>query len=107
MVAKWPACFQSRSRNESELTDMPIFTHADGTRTAYDMTGEGAPLLLIHGAEGSRRSFDRLVPLLADRFSVITYDQRDCGETRNSAQSIDLARLARDAQELVSGLGYR
>ena len=86
---------------------MAYYIHPDGTETAYDNVGTGAPLLLIHGAEGSRRSFDRLVPLLADRFSVITYDQRDCGETRNSAQPIDLARLARDAQELVSGLGYR
>lgn len=86
---------------------MAYYTHTDGTETAYDSVGTGAPLLLIHGAEGSRRSFDRLVPLLADRFSVITYDQRDCGETRNSAQPTDLVRLANDAVELVSDLGHR
>jgi pimeloyl-ACP methyl ester carboxylesterase len=86
---------------------MAFFKHVDGTNTAYDVTGEGPPLLLIHGAEGSRRSFDRLVPMLADHFSVVTYDQRDCGETENPAQPTDLAALACDASELLAGLGHR
>jgi pimeloyl-ACP methyl ester carboxylesterase len=85
---------------------MPFFEHSDGTRTAFDTTGEGAPLLLIHGAEGSRRSFDRLVPKLSNRFTVIVYDQRDCGETENSAQPVDLRLLAADAAELLQGLGH-
>jgi len=85
---------------------MPVFVHADGARTAHDVAGDGPALLLIHGAEGSRRSFDRLVPLLADRFTVITYDQRDCGETQNAAAPADLARLAYDADELLAGLGH-
>lgn len=93
--------------NQGELTNMAIFTHADGTRTAYDMTGEGAPVLLIHGAEGSRRSFDRLVPLLSARFCVVTYDQRNCGETQNDGSAADLARLGDDAAELLKGLGLR
>jgi pimeloyl-ACP methyl ester carboxylesterase len=89
------------------VNSMAFFKHLDGTNTAYDVTGDGPTLLLIHGAEGSRRSFDRLVPLLADRFSVVTYDQRDCGETENAAQATDLARLAHDASELIAGLGHR
>jgi pimeloyl-ACP methyl ester carboxylesterase len=88
------------------VSTMPVFTHADGTLTAYDVTGEGPALLLIHGAEGSRRSFDRLVPLLANRFTVVTYDQRDCGETRNAAEPADLVHLAHDADELLTGLGH-
>lgn len=86
---------------------MPVFTHADGTHTGYDITGDGPPLLLVHGAEGSRRSFDRLVPMLQDRFCVITYDQRDCGETQNSDAAADLAQLADDAGELLTALGHR
>jgi pimeloyl-ACP methyl ester carboxylesterase len=89
---------------------MPVFTHPDGTRTAYDAIGAGSLLLLIHGAEGSRRSFDRLVPLLSDHFRVVSYDQRDCGETQNSAAIADLERLGDDASELLAaldgGVGY-
>ncbi|HEY8337249.1 MAG TPA: alpha/beta hydrolase [Tardiphaga sp.] len=85
---------------------MSFFEHSDGTRAAFDITGNGPPLLLIHGAEGSRRSFDRLVPMLSDQFTVIVYDQRDCGETVNAAESSDLRLLAADVAELLQGTGY-
>lgn len=85
---------------------MSFFEHSDGTRTAFDITGNGSPLLLIHGAEGSRRSFDRLVPQLSARFTVIVYDQRDCGETENAAEPSDLRLLAADAVELLQGTGH-
>jgi pimeloyl-ACP methyl ester carboxylesterase len=107
MAAKRSPGFVSCSRDQGKLTNMSIFTHADGTQTAYDMTGEGPPVLLIHGAEGSRRSFDRLVPLLSAQFCVIAYDQRDCGETQNGGPAADLARLGDDADELLNGLGLR
>jgi pimeloyl-ACP methyl ester carboxylesterase len=88
------------------MTTMSVFEHSDGMRTIFDITGDEPPLLLIHGAEGSRRSFDQLVPKFANRFTIITYDQRDCGETENPAQSAGLCQLANDATELLHGIGY-
>lgn len=74
-------------------------------KTAYTMSGDGPPLLLIHGAEASRHMFDAITPLLAKRFTVIAYDQRDCGDTEGPAQPATLAQLALDAKTLVRSLG--
>jgi pimeloyl-ACP methyl ester carboxylesterase len=75
-------------------------------RLAYDVTGSGPPLLLLHGAEGSRRMFDALVPHLSANFATITYDQRDCGETTNPDRPSSLADLADDAAALLRSLGH-
>ena len=75
-----------------------------GTSTAVECAGSGPPLLLIHGAEGSRRAFDGLVPELTDAFRAIRYDQRDCGETVNDATEATLATLADDLAVLLDRL---
>ena len=84
---------------------MDIFDHA-GLRTAYEISGEGPPLLMLHGAEGSRRQFNAIRPELADRYTVIAYDQRDCGDTVGPETPATLADLADDARALLQSLGH-
>lgn len=84
---------------------MTEFAQVDGVKTAYTMSGVGTPLLLIHGAEASRHMFDLITPLLAQRFTVISYDQRDCGETEAPNSPPDLQLLADDAIALLRALG--
>jgi pimeloyl-ACP methyl ester carboxylesterase len=77
-----------------------------GTRTAVDVEGSGPPLLMLHGAEGSRRQFSAIRPELADRYTVISYDQRDCGDTTGPEVAATLAELADDARALLEALGH-
>ncbi len=65
---------------------MPHVISKDGTKIAYEQSGEGDLLLLIDGALGSR-SFGympKLAALLAPHFSVITYDRRGRGESSDT-----------------------
>lgn len=78
---------------------------AGGVRIAFDRQGDGPPLLLMHGAEASRLMFAALMPLLAPHFTVITYDQRDCGDTDGPEAGSTLADLADDARQLIDALG--
>jgi 3-oxoadipate enol-lactonase len=82
------------------------FVDANGTHTAFARTGQGPPLLLLHGAEADHAMFDAFAPLLAAHFTVIAYDQRDSGRTRNRSREYSLIDLADDASGLIEALGY-
>ncbi len=78
---------------------------AGAVRIAFEREGRGPPLVLMHGAEASRLMFAALVPHLSAHFTVIAYDQRDCGDTEGPERPSTLADLADDAQQLVEALG--
>jgi 3-oxoadipate enol-lactonase len=82
------------------------FFEAHGVATAYRISGRGAPLVLLHGGEADHAMFDGLARALNGRFTVIAYDQRDSGTTRNPSVAYSLADLADDTADLIRGLGH-
>src|SRR5258708_39360820 len=79
---------------------------ANGPLIAFERNGEGPPLLLLHGAEADHSMFDAFARLLAEHFTVIAYDQRDSGATRNPPEPYGLGELADDAAALIAALGH-
>ena len=59
---------------------MPTVT-VNGTELYHEVRGTGPPILLIMGATGDGGHFDHLAELLADEFTVITYDRRGNGRS--------------------------
>ena len=51
----------------------------------YELRGSGPPLLLMMGATGDGGVFDRFADLLADEFTVVTYDRRGNGRSPRPA----------------------
>lgn len=80
------------------------FVESNGTRTAFQRVGQGPLLVLIHGAEADRSMFASLVKALANSFTVVTYDQRDSGQTENGDTPYTLNDLADDAAYLIQSL---
>jgi pimeloyl-ACP methyl ester carboxylesterase len=82
----------------------------DGFRLAYDRTGDGPPVLLLHGWPGDRGDFRALVPLL-DGLDVIVPDLRGFGESdkhpRDPAQAYSAAAQAASVIALTAELGLR
>jgi hypothetical protein len=60
-----------------------FITSPDGTRIAYDVTGEGSPLFLLHGGGYTRQNWHDVgyVKRLKDDFKVIAIDIRGNGES--------------------------
>lgn len=79
---------------------------APGLRLGCTVQGRGPALLLMHGAEADRHMFDALLPHLEDAFTVVAYDQRECGETQSPPQPAGLRELAGDAHGLLRALGH-
>jgi 3-oxoadipate enol-lactonase len=53
----------------------------NGAQIAYDVTGSGPPVLLLHAGLGDRRMWDEQIPAFAEHFTVIRFDARGFGET--------------------------
>jgi 3-oxoadipate enol-lactonase len=67
---------QSNAQAGSGIADV------NGARIAYDVSGSGPPVLLLHAGIGDRRMWDAQVPAFAEHFTVIRFDARGFGETR-------------------------
>ena len=67
--------------------DMLSVHSPDTTRIAYEKTGSGPALILVDGALCYRdcHGGGKLAALLADRFTVYTYDRRGRGESGDTA----------------------
>jgi pimeloyl-ACP methyl ester carboxylesterase len=61
--------------------------------------------VLLHGAEADHAMFDAFAAQLAPHFTVVAYDQRDSGATRNPAARYGLGELADDLAALIGALG--
>jgi pimeloyl-ACP methyl ester carboxylesterase len=57
------------------------FAEVNGTRLAYQESGAGYPVVLIHGFSLDRRMWDDQVPELEKRVRVIRYDMRGYGQS--------------------------
>lgn len=71
----------------------------------HEVVGDGPPVLLIHGATGdSREYWGAVAPLLAERFRVITYDQRGFGRSPADPAARGIDGLVDDAAALLDHL---
>lgn len=53
----------------------------NGASIYHEIRGSGPPVLLIMGAPGDGGHFERLAELLADEFTVVTFDRRENGRS--------------------------
>lgn len=59
---------------------------SDGTQIAYDKVGSGPAVVLLHVGPMNRSSNAGLAALLADRFTVYSYDRRGRGDSAGTVQ---------------------
>jgi pimeloyl-ACP methyl ester carboxylesterase len=81
---------------------------SDGVGIEYDVTGEGRPVVLIHGFPDTRRLWRHQVPALAEAgFKVIVPDLRGYGRSEKpvSVKAYAMASLAGDVLAVMSDAG--
>jgi pimeloyl-ACP methyl ester carboxylesterase len=96
-------------RDHPDSTERLRNVEANGLSIGYSIRGSGPPLVLVHGGEADHSMFSVLSKQLAAHFTVIAYDQRDSGTTRDlsdSPRDYCLADMGDDAAEFIKALGY-
>jgi pimeloyl-ACP methyl ester carboxylesterase len=83
---------------------MRTTTAHDGATLAYDVTGNGAALVLVHGITESSASWAPLVAPLAEGHEVVLVDLRGHGASEHRAP-YDLATMAADLRRVVEASG--
>jgi 3-oxoadipate enol-lactonase len=80
---------------------------SDGASLAYSIEGaRGAPVVMLsHSLGTDTRLWDQQLPDLASRYRVLRYDSRGHGGSSVPEGGYTLARLGRDALDLIDALG--
>lgn len=77
---------------------------ADGTRIAYERSGEGPPVIVIGGIFCDRQRMADLADGLAEHFSVVNYDRRGRGESGDTPPYA-VQREVEDLAALIDAAG--
>ena len=85
---------------------MTSVTSRDGTRIAFEKTGNGPALIIVNGALSHRRLYGdtALLRMLGEHFTTYTYDRRGRGESAD-VQPYAVEREIEDIEALISHAG--
>lgn len=83
---------------------MEYVTSADGARIAYERSGFGPPLVLVHGSINDYNIWGAVAPAFRERFTVIAVDRRGRGES-GPPRDHELARQFEDVAAVIDAAG--
>lgn len=81
------------------------FANVNGAKLWYEITGEGAPVVHIHGAGFGHFNFATATPIASKYFQCIDFDLRGYGQSDQPIQDYDMAVWADDVAGLMDELG--
>lgn len=79
---------------------------ANGVNLHYVIGGQGEPILLWHGFLETWYCWHKVMPALAERYTLITPDMRGYGDSDKPDHGYDALTLAEDFHQLVKQLGF-
>ncbi len=77
----------------------------DGVKLHYLTAGHGAPVVLLHGYAETSLMWRPIMPLLAERFTVIAPDLPGIGDSAIPAEGLDMKSAALRMHALAKSLG--
>lgn len=114
--ANTPLSFNPIERRTSMTTPLPPqlqsqfshqTAHVNEIDVHYVIGGQGFPVLLLHGWPETWYSWRKIMPGLAQNYTVIAPDSRGMGDSQKTDSGYDASTLADDAYALVQSLGFQ
>lgn len=88
--------FQPDSSGYAEINNVKLY---------YEISGEGEPLIYLHGGISSCRDFDNYISGFIKTHKVITYDRRGHGRSYDSDEQLSYSSMADEANLFLEYLG--
>ena len=82
------------------------YADINGVKYYYEISGQGDPLLVLHGGLGSIHMFGLVLPSLVKKHQVIAVDLHGHGRTALGSRNISLIDQGADMAALIKSLGY-
>src|SRR5882724_1098261 len=95
-----PACAEPSDKNIVSRT-----AKIDNVELHYLTAGHGPAVILLHGYAETSRMWRSIIPLLAEKFTVIAPDLPGIGDSSIPADKIDMLSAANRIHALVRSLG--
>ena len=98
------------SKAYAEAADKTIASRTaqiDGVALHYLTAGRGTPLILLHGYAETSRMWKPIIPVLAERFTVIAADLPGIGDSGIPANGLDMKTAAIRIHDLAKSLGVQ
>lgn len=83
---------------------MPV-TRVNDIDMYYEIHGDGEPLVLIMGLGGDHFRWFRILPLLAENYKVLTFDNRGVGKTDKPDIPYTMKMMSDDIDGLMDAIG--
>ena len=90
------------TRHDIELRETVLHGH----RVAYRCAGSGPPVVLVHGITSTSATWERVMPYLAERYTVIAPDLLGHGESAKPRGDYSLGAYASGVRDLLVSLGH-
>ncbi|MBA3951665.1 MAG: alpha/beta fold hydrolase, partial [Rubrobacter sp.] len=72
---------------------------------AFDVFGEGPPVVLVHGTPSRSYIWRNVAPALAERFTVYVFDLLGYGDSEPKTRDVSIAAQSRLLTELIGRWG--
>ena len=100
---------ESRPAHETQPAAWPVSVALEArngdVRLAYDVRGAGDPLLLVHGLGYARWGWEPVVDAFAERFLVVSFDNRGIGNSDAPRGPYSARVMAEDAVCVLDAAG--
>jgi pimeloyl-ACP methyl ester carboxylesterase len=90
-----------------EKTIVSRTAEIDGAKLHYMTAGHGTPLILLHGYAETSLMWKPIIPVLAERFTVIAPDLPGIGDSDIRAGGLDMKNAAVRIHDLAKSLGVK
>ncbi|MCI0706410.1 MAG: alpha/beta hydrolase [Ignavibacteriae bacterium] len=83
------------------------YVNVNGMKMYYEVSGEGDPLIVLHGAHMDIKTMGKIIPLLAETHKVYALEFQGHGSTEDIDRPITYQNLADDVAAFMDAVGLK